>query len=165
MMIYKVKSYEEMSKKAASIIASQIIIKPDSVLGLATGSSPVGTYQNLIELYKKGYIDFSRIPSINLDDYKGLEPTNDQSYRYFMNTNLFDHVNIDKKATFVPDGLEMDSDKACGDYEKIIESYGGIDLQLLGIGRNGHIGFNEPGPAFIKDTHCTDLTQSTIDAN
>lgn len=165
MMIYKVKSYEEMSKKAASIIASQIIIKPDSVLGLATGSSPVGTYQNLIELYKKGYIDFSRITSINLDEYKGLEPTNDQSYRYFMNTNLFDHVNIDKKATFVPDGLEMDSDKACGDYEKIIESYGGIDLQLLGIGRNGHIGFNEPGPAFIKDTHCTDLTQSTIDAN
>lgn len=165
MMIYKVKSYEEMSKKAASIIASQIIIKPDSVLGLATGSSPVGTYQNLIELYKKSYIDFSRITSINLDEYKGLEPTNDQSYRYFMNTNLFDHVNIDKKATFVPDGLEMDSDKACGDYEKIIESYGGIDLQLLGIGRNGHIGFNEPGPAFIKDTHCTDLTQSTIDAN
>ena len=125
----------------------------------------MGTYQNLIELYKKGYIDFSRITSINLDEYKGLEPTNDQSYRYFMNTNLFDHVNIDKKATFVPDGLEMDSDKACGDYEKIIESYGGIDLQLLGIGRNGHIGFNEPGPAFIKDTHCTDLTQSTIDAN
>lgn len=165
MMIYRVKSYEEMSKKAASIIASQIIIKPKSVLGLATGSSPVGTYKDLIELYEEGYIDFSGITSINLDEYKGLAPTNEHSYRYFMNTNLFDHVNIDIGSTYVPDGLEMDSDKACSDYEKIIESYGGIDLQLLGIGRNGHIGFNEPGPIFIKDTHCTELTQSTIDAN
>lgn len=165
MIIYKVENYEEISKKAASIIASQIIMKPDCVLGLATGSSPVGTYKRLIDLYKEGYVDFSRVTSINLDEYKGLEPTNDQSYRYFMNTNLFNHVNIKKESTFVPDGLELDSDKACREYEEMIESYGGTDLQLLGIGRNGHIGFNEPGPVFVRDTHCEDLTQSTIDAN
>lgn len=134
-------------------------------LGLATGSSPVGTYQQLIEWYKKGDLDFSQVTSINLDEYKGLGPDNDQSYRYFMNTNLFNHVNINKNHTFVPDGLEKDSDKACSEYNHIITREGGIDLQLLGLGHNGHIGFNEPGAAFEKETHCVDLTESTIEAN
>lgn len=154
-----------MSRKAANIISAQIIMKPNCVLGLATGSSPVGTYQQLIEWYKKGDLDFSQVTSINLDEYKGLGPDNDQSYRYFMNTNLFNHVNINKNHTFVPDGLEKDSDKACSEYNHIITREGGIDLQLLGLGHNGHIGFNEPGAAFEKETHCVDLTESTIEAN
>jgi glucosamine-6-phosphate deaminase len=154
-----------MSRKAANIISAQIIMKPDCVLGLATGSSPIGTYKQLIEWYKKGDLDFSQVTSINLDEYKGLSPDNDQSYRYFMNTNLFDHVNIDKARTFVPDGLEPDSEKACTAYNQIIAGEGGIDLQLLGLGNNGHIGFNEPGAAFEKETHCVNLTASTIEAN
>ena len=122
-------------------------------------------YKQLIEWYKKGDLDFSQITSVNLDEYKGLSGDNDQSYRYFMNTNLFDHVNIDKARTYVPNGLEEDSDKACADYNEAIRSVGGIDMQLLGIGGNGHIGFNEPGEAFEKETHCVDLTESTIKAN
>lgn len=165
MIIYKVSDYDAMSHKAANIIAAQIIMKPDSVLGLATGSSPVGTYKELIESYKKGDLDFSKITSINLDEYKGLSPDNDQSYRYFMNTNLFDHINIDKSRTFVPNGLEPDSQKACDEYNQIIANEGGIDLQLLGLGHNGHIGFNEPDSIFEKETHCVDLTESTIEAN
>ena len=128
MIIYRAKNYQDMSRKAANIISAQIIMKPDCVLGLATGSSPVGTYQQLIEWYKKGDLDFSHVTSINLDEYKGLGPDNCQSYRYFMNTNLFDHVNIDKNRTFVPNGLEMDSEKACSDYNQIIAREGGIDL-------------------------------------
>ena len=165
MIIYKVKDYEEMSRKAANIIAAQVITKPDCILGLATGSSPVGTYQNLIAGYEKGDLDFSNVKTINLDDYKGLSPENDQSYRYFMNTNLFDHINIDKNNTHVPNGLEADSEKACSEYNEIIAQSGGIDLQLLGLGPNGHIGFNEPDSVFIAGTHCVDLTESTIDAN
>ena len=165
MNIYKAKNYQAMSRKAANIISAQIIMKPNCVLGLATGSSPVGTYKQLIEWYKKGALDFSQVTSINLDEYKGLSPENDQSYRYFMNTNLFDHVNIDKTRTFVPNGLEPDSRKACDDYNQIIQEEGPIDLQLLGLGHNGHIGFNEPGEAFEKETHCVDLTESTIEAN
>lgn len=165
MIIIKAKDYEEMSKKAANIIAAQMIMKPDCVLGLATGSTPVGTYKELIQKYNNGDIDFSNITSVNLDEYKGLSPENDQSYRYFMNTNLFDHVNIDKTHTFVPNGLEADSAKACSDYEKIIADCGGVDLQLLGLGHNGHIGFNEPSDIFDKETHCVDLTASTIEAN
>ena len=165
MIIYRAKNYQDMSRKAANIISAQIIMKPNCVLGLATGSSPVGTYQQLIEWYKKGDLDFSQVTSINLDEYKGLGPDNDQSYRYFMNTNLFNHVNINKNHTFVPDGLEKDSDKACSEYNHIITREGGIDLQLLGLGHNGHIGFNEPGAAFEKETHCVDLTESTIEAN
>lgn len=165
MIIYRAKDYHDMSRKAANIISAQIIMKPDCVLGLATGSSPIGTYEQLIEWYKKGDLDFSGVTTINLDEYKGLSPENDQSYRYFMNTNLFNHVNIDMSRTFVPDGLEMDSVKACSDYNKIIAQSGGIDLQLLGLGHNGHIGFNEPGEAFERETHCIDLTQSTIEAN
>ncbi|HIW83516.1 MAG TPA: glucosamine-6-phosphate deaminase [Candidatus Dorea gallistercoris] len=165
MIICKAKDYSDLSRKAANIIAAQILMDPHCVLGLATGSSPVGTYQNLIEWYKRGDLDFSGITSINLDEYRGLSGKNDQSYRYFMNTNLFDHVNIDKTRTFVPNGLEPDSAKACQDYDQIIENAGGIDLQLLGLGHNGHIGFNEPSDAFACGTQCVDLTESTINAN
>ena len=165
MIIYAGKDYNDVSRKAANIMSAQIIMKPDAVLGLATGSTPVGMYKQLIEWYKKGDLDFAKVTSVNLDEYKGLSGDNDQSYRYFMNTNLFDHVNIDKNRTYVPNGLEEDSDKACADYNEIIRSVGGIDIQLLGIGGNGHIGFNEPGEAFEKETHCVDLTESTIKAN
>lgn len=165
MQIYKAKDYQDMSRKAANIISAQVILKPDCVLGLATGSSPVGTYQQLIEWYKKGDLDFSRVTSINLDEYRGLPGDNDQSYRYFMNHNLFDHVNILKECTYVPDGLEPDPQKACAAYEEIIRKSGGVDLQLLGLGHNGHIGFNEPADSFPKETHCVDLTESTIEAN
>lgn len=165
MQIYKAKDYQDMSRKAANIISAQVILKPDCVLGLATGSSPVGTYQQLIEWYKKGDLDFSRVTSINLDEYRGLPGDNDQSYRYFMNHNLFDHVNIRKECTYVPDGLEPDPQKACAAYEEIIRKSGGVDLQLLGLGHNGHIGFNEPADSFPKETHCVDLTESTIEAN
>ena len=165
MKVIKVKNYEELSRTAATIIAGVILSKPDCILGLATGSSPVGTYDQLAAMYEEGILDFSHVKSVNLDEYVGLDGSNDQSYRYFMNTNLFDHVNIDKNKTYVPNGLEEDSDKACADYNEIIRSVGGIDIQLLGIGGNGHIGFNEPGEAFEKETHCVDLTESTIKAN
>ncbi len=165
MTIYEGKDYNEVSRKAAHIMAAQIIAKPQSVLGLATGSTPVGMYKQLVEWCKAGDLDFSQITSVNLDEYKGLSGDNDQSYRYFMNTNLFDHVNIDKSKTFVPNGLEEDSEKACADYNEVIHSVGGVDMQLLGIGGNGHIGFNEPSDVFEKETHCVDLTESTIQAN
>lgn len=165
MVICKASDYKDLSRKAANIIAAQMILKPDCTLGLATGSSPVGTYEQLIERFKDGDLDFSRITSVNLDEYKGLAPDNDQSYRYFMNTNLFNHVNINKAHTFVPDGLEPDAEKACREYDEIIENVGGIDLQLLGLGHNGHIGFNEPADSFSKGTNCVDLTESTIEAN
>ena len=165
MKIYCGKDYKEMSRIAANIISAQIIMKPDCVLGLATGSTPVGAYENLVEWYKQGDLDFSQVTSVNLDEYRGLSGDNDQSYRYFMNKNLFDHVNIDKSRTFVPNGLEPDSGKACSEYDEIIESVGGVDLQLLGIGHNGHIGFNEPADEFCRNTQCVDLTASTIEAN
>ncbi len=165
MKIYCAKDYEQASRITANILAAQIILKPDCVLGLATGSTPIGAYENLIKRYEAGDLDFSAVHSINLDEYRGLTPSNDQSYRYFMNTHLFDHVNIDKKNTFVPDGLEEDKEKACQEYDEIIRSHGGIDLQLLGLGHNGHIGFNEPGDSFAKTTHCVTLAESTVAAN
>lgn len=165
MQICKAKDYNDMSRKAANIISAQVIMKPDCVLGLATGSSPIGTYKQLIDWYNKGNLDFSKVTSVNLDEYKGLSGDNDQSYRYFMNHNFFDHINIVKERTFVPDGTEPDADKACSAYNKIIADVGGIDLQLLGLGHNGHIGFNEPADCFEKVTHCVDLTASTIEAN
>lgn len=165
MKIYKAKDYKEMSRKAANIISAQVILKPDSVLGLATGSSPIGTYEELIERYKKGDLDFSQVTSVNLDEYKGLTPDNDQSYYYFMQENLFKHININKENTFIPDGTQPDSQKACDTYNEIIHSVGGVDLQLLGLGNNGHIGFNEPDEIFAKETHCVDLAPSTIEAN
>ncbi len=165
MKIMKAKDYDELSRKAANIIASQVIMKPDCVLGLATGSSPLGTYKELIDWYNRGDLDFSKVKSVNLDEYKGLTRDNDQSYYYFMYNNLFKHINIDMANTNVPDGTEPDSETACSKYNAIIESVGGIDLQLLGIGHNGHIGFNEPADEFPKLTHCVDLQASTIEAN
>ena len=165
MKIIKTSDYYHMSRVAANIISAQVIMKPDCVLGLATGSTPIGAYEQLIRWYEKGDIDFSEVTSINLDEYKNLSPENDQSYRYFMNYHLFKHINISLDRTYVPDGMEPDSDKACKNYNDTIHQVGGIDLQLLGLGNNGHIGFNEPGASFEKETHCVNLTQSTIDAN
>lgn len=165
MKIYKAKDYKDMSRKAANIISAQMIMKPNCVLGLATGSTPIGTYDQLVEWYNKGDLDFSEVTTVNLDEYKGLPRTNDQSYYYFMHQHLFDRVNIDPERTNVPNGMEPDAEKECGRYEELIRSLGGVDLQLLGLGHNGHIGFNEPGEAFEKETHCVDLTESTIEAN
>ena len=157
--------YDDMSRKAANIIGAQIILKPNSVLGLATGSTPIGTYACLADRYTKGDLDFSQITSVNLDEYRGITHENDQSYYYFMHDNLFSKVNIDVNKTFVPDGTIADADEACAKYEEIIAATGGVDLQLLGLGHNGHIGFNEPDKELYSNTHLTPLTQSTIDAN
>ena len=165
MRIVRAKDYEDMSRKAGNIMAAQVVAKPDCVLGLATGSTPIGAYKRLIEGYEAGDIDFSQVKTYNLDEYRGLPGDHDQSYRYFMNVNLFDHVNIDKANTHVPDGLMEDYEAACAEYDAAVAAAGGQDLQLLGIGNNGHIGFNEPGDAFVKGTHCVDLTESTIQAN
>ena len=165
MKIIKTADYNEMSRKAANIIAAQMILKPNSVLGLATGSSPIGTYKELIKKCEAGDIDFSDITTVNLDEYRGLPRTNDQSYYYFMNDNLFNHVNIDKDRTHVPNGEVADAEEECGNYEALIKSLGGVDLQLLGLGHNGHIGFNEPADEFAKVTNCVDLQESTIEAN
>lgn len=165
MRIVRAKDYEDMSRKAGNIIAAQVVAKPDCVLGLATGSTPIGTYKRLIEGYEAGDLDFSQVKTYNLDEYRGLPGDHDQSYRYFMNVNLFDHVNIDKANTHVPDGLAEDYEVACAAYDEAVAAAGCQDLQLLGIGNNGHIGFNEPGDAFVKGTHCVDLTESTIQAN
>ena len=165
MQIYKATDYKDMSRKAANIISAQVIMKPNCVLGLATGSTPIGTYQQLIEWYKKGDLDFSDVTTVNLDEYKGLPRTNDQSYYYFMHQNLFDQVNINPENTHLPNGMEPNSEKECARYESLIHSLGGVDLQLLGLGHNGHIGFNEPGEACEKETHCVDLQERTIEAN
>jgi len=165
MKIIKTADYNEMSRKAANLIGAQVIMKPDCILGLATGSSPIGTYKELIKRCEEGDLDFSQVQSVNLDEYKGLSRDNDQSYYYFMNHNLFDHINIDKANTHVPNGMESDAEKECANYEELIKSLGGIDLQLLGLGHNGHIGFNEPAEEFDKVTHCVDLQESTIEAN
>lgn len=165
MRYIEVENYEQLSVAAANIIASQVILKPNSVLGLATGSSPVGAYKELIKKYQNGELDFSNVTSVNLDEYIGLDGENDQSYRYFMNTNLFNHVNIDKEKTFVPSGIAADIEKECKKYDDNIARLGGIDLQLLGIGLDGHIGFNEPDEVFTKATHKVTLDESTIEAN
>lgn len=165
MRIIKTKDYDDMSRKAANVISAVMTEKPNCVLGLATGSSPIGTYKNLIERFANGDIDFSQVTTVNLDEYKGLDHENDQSYYYFMRENLFKHVNIDMNNTNVPNGMEPDAEKACEAYNEIIHSVGQIDLQLLGIGHDGHIGFNEPADYFPKETHCVDLTETTINAN
>lgn len=165
MKIIKAKDYEDMSKKAAAIIASVVTLKPDCVLGLATGSSPIGLYQELIKKYEAGELDFSQVKTANLDEYVGLGPDDDQSYRYFMNHNLFDHINIDKANTNVPNGLEPDAEKEVARYEALVQSLGEMELQLLGLGLDGHIGFNEPEATFPKVTQCVSLDPSTIEAN
>lgn len=164
MRFIKAKDYEDMSRKAANLIRAQVTMKPDCVLGLATGSTPVGTYQRLVEDYRAGDLDFSKVHTVNLDEYRGLTRENEQSYYHFMQEHLFSHVNIAKDASFIPDGTK-DAQAVCAAYEETIRSLGGVDLQLLGLGNNGHIGFNEPGTVFEKETHCVDLTQSTIEAN
>ena len=165
MRIYKTKDYDALSRKAASVIAAQVTLKPDSVLGLATGSSPLGTYKYLIERFKDGELYFSEVKTANLDEYRGLTRENDQSYYYFMYHNLFQHININMGNTNIPDGTTSDAKAEAARYDQVIRGLGGVDLQLLGLGHNGHIGFNEPADAFDKETHCVDLTQSTIDAN
>ena len=165
MKIYVSDDYKGMSRKAANIVSAQVILNPACVLGLATGSTPIGMYQQLIDWYNKGDLDFSQVKSVNLDEYVGLAPTHDQSYRYFMQHNLFDHVNIDPANTNVPNGLASDPEAECQRYNEVIRSMGGIDVQVLGMGHNGHIGFNEPGEAFELETHVVDLTERTIEAN
>lgn len=165
MRIIKTKNYEEMSRRAADIMAAQIILKPDCVLGLATGSTPEGLYAQLVRLYRSGDVDFQHVHTVNLDEYRGLRRSDPHSYYYFMHRHLFSNVNIDLKNTHLPDGETEDAQIACQEYEAVVQSLGGIDMQLLGIGRNGHIGFNEPDAAFAPYTHCVRLTDSTIEAN
>ncbi|MBO4322588.1 MAG: glucosamine-6-phosphate deaminase [Clostridia bacterium] len=158
-------SYRQLSDTAAEIVANQIKNKPDTVLGLATGSSPLGLYDALAKMCEDGKIDFSRVRTVNLDEYVGLAPDHPQSYRYFMDKNLFDRINIRREMTKVPDGLASDTDAFCKDYDSYIDSLGGIDLQVLGIGPDGHIGFNEPDGHFTAATHVAELDPSTVDAN
>lgn len=165
MKFIKVKDYEEMSKKAASILAAQIIGDPESVLGLATGSTPEGMYRYLKTWYQDGILDFSGIRTLNLDEYRGIAREDEQSYYHFMKQNLFDQVNIRTENTHIPNGEETDSDKVLREYEALIDQMGGVDLQVLGIGRNGHIGFNEPSEEFPEKCHCVELADSTIEAN
>lgn len=165
MRIIGTNSYEEMSILAAEIIGAQVLLKPDCVLGLATGTSPVGAYEVLIEKCRKGILDFSQVRTVNLDEYCGISPANPQSYRYFMNTTLFNGINIEKENTHLPDGMAKDMEAESRRYEALIDKLGGVDLQLLGIGRNGHIGFNEPTEDFPRYVHQVRLTESTIQAN
>ena len=165
MRIYQEKDYNAVSRRAASIIAAQVVSKPDCVLGLATGSTPVGAYQQLVKWYEQGDLSFAQVRSVNLDEYCGLAPDHDQSYRYFMQSNLFDHVDIAAGNTNVPSGLAADPAEECRRYEAAVAALGYADLQLLGLGRNGHIGFNEPCDEFPLATHLVDLTPSTIEAN
>ena len=165
MRIICCKDYEDVSRKAANIIAAQIYLKPDCVLGLATGSSPVGTYKELIAKYESGDLDFSQVKTANLDEYVGLPKDHDQSYAYFMRSNLFDHVNIDQANCNIPNGMNPDAEAECARYDAVVGALGSTDLQLLGLGPNGHIGFNEPCDEFVSGTNKVELTKATIDAN
>lgn len=163
--LIRARDYKDMSRKAANIISAQVILKPDCVLGLATGSTPIGTYRQLIEWYEKGDLDFSHVKTVNLDEYKGLMRDNSQSYYYFMMENFFKHINIDLNNINIPDGTISDPKEACEAYDRALEEAGDIDLQLLGLGKNGHIGFNEPSDIFTMKTTCSQLAESTIQAN
>ena len=165
MKIIRAKDYKDMSRKAANIISAQVIMKPNCVLGLATGGTPVGAYAQLVEWYNKGDLDFSEVTTVNLDEYRGLPKEHPESYWSFMHKNLFDHVNIRPEAIHLPDGTNPDAADACAKYNDIIHSVGGIDLQLLGLGPNGHIGFNEPCDHFPVMTHEVQLTEMTREAN
>lgn len=165
MKIIQASNYTDLSRKAANIISAQVILNERSVLGLATGSTPIGTYQQLIDWYKKGDIDFSKITTFNLDEYVGLGKEDAQSYRHFMDDHFFSYINITPTSLHIPNGKAADMEAECTRYETLISDAGGIDLQLLGIGHNGHIGFNEPGDAFEKCTHLVALNNSTIQAN
>ncbi len=165
MRVLVYKNEAEVGKAAGMIVASEILKKPDCILGLATGSTPIPTYQEMIRMNKEGILDFSRVRSFNLDEYIGLAPDHVCSYRRFMNEQLFDHINIDKANTHVPCGIGADHEADAKAYDAAVEAAGGIDLQILGIGHDGHIGFNEPGDEFVSDTNIVTLTDMTIDAN
>ncbi len=165
MRIYRAENYEEMSFRAADVIAAHILLKPDAVLGLATGSTPVGTYRELVERYDRGKLSFGEVKSVNLDEYRGLSPEHEQSYRYFMEDQLFRHIDICPENTHVPNGIATDLTEECRRYSRLIRELGRAELQLLGMGHNGHIGFNEPGESFIPETHEVELTEETIRAN
>lgn len=165
MRIIETKTYEEMSRLAAGIIGAQVLLKPKCVLGLATGSSPIGAYDILSENCQNGLLDFSSVKTVNLDEYCGLTPDHPQSYRYFMDTHLFDRINIKKENTCLPHGDAEDLDAECARYEELVDSLGGVDLQLLGLGHNGHIGFNEPEAYFPRYVHPVELSESTRRAN
>lgn len=165
MKIIVADTYEEMSRLAADEIAAVMASKPNCVLGLATGTTPIGLYADLVARHQRGELSFAEASSYNLDEYRGLPGTHEQSYRYFMQDNLFDHVDINAARTHVPDGSNPDAQAACAEYERAIEEAGGVDIQLLGLGHNGHIGFNEPCGEFPKETHVVELTESTIQAN
>lgn len=165
MNIIKVKNYKELSMQAAGIVAAQISRKKNTVLGLPTGQTPLGMYQELVKRFRKGEIDFSQVITFNLDEYYGLSPEHPQSYNYYMWQTFFNNINIKKENVFIPDGVTKDVQKECRYYESLIEKKGGIDLQFLGIGDNGHIGFNEPATALNSKTHLVNLSQATIEAN
>ena len=165
MRIIRAKDYDEMSRRAAEIIAAEVVLKPNCVLGLATGSSPIGTYNELVKKYEDGELDFSGVRTVNLDEYCGLDISSDQSYVWFMHHHLFDRINIKPENTHFPQGKEADDKKACADYDRTMETVGRTDLQLLGLGPDGHIGFNEPEDFFPAGTHKVALTDSTIQAN
>ncbi|MCL2828247.1 MAG: glucosamine-6-phosphate deaminase [Oscillospiraceae bacterium] len=165
MKLIAVANYEEMSARAAEILLEQVCAKPDSVLGLATGSTPVGTYQNMVTAYERGEASFAQCRSVNLDEYVGLGSEDEASYHYFMWHNLFHHIDIRPENAYLPDGKNLDARDACTRYDQLVSDLGPIDLQVLGIGSNGHIAFNEPGDHFVADTHIVDLTDATIDDN
>lgn len=165
MRVIRAKNRNEASYRVANLIYAQVLLKPDSVLGLATGSSPTDVYADLIERHRRGELDFSRVRTVNLDEYIGLGADHPQSYAWYMRNHLFDHIQINLNNTHIPNGLEADKEKECARYDAVIRSLGGVDLQLLGIGPNGHIGFNEPCGEFVKGTHCVELSETTISAN
>jgi glucosamine-6-phosphate deaminase len=165
MKIIVAENYSDLSRKTANLLSAQVIIKPNCVLGLATGSTPLGTYAQLIDWYNKGDLDFLQVKTVNLDEYVGLPATDAESYAYYMKTNFFDHINIDQRSTYLPNGIAENIEEECRRYDQIIRILGGIDMQLLGVGLNGHVGFNEPGEIFMKDTFCVTLTKNTLHAN
>lgn len=165
MRVIKAKDYDDISRKVANILSAHVILNPSCILGLATGSTVLGIYRQLIDWYRKGDLDFSEVATVNLDEYVGLDGEDEQSYRYYMNHNLFEQVNIRMEATYLPNGKSKDIESECRSYEYKIKSLGGIDVQLLGLGHNGHIGFNEPDEAFEQLTHCVTLDNNTRQAN
>lgn len=165
MKLIVTKNYEEMSRLAAEFMAKEVNKNPEIILGLATGGTPVGMYKELINMCSNKEVDFSKATTINLDEYIGLSGDHNQSYRYFMNTNLFNHINVDKTKTYVPNGQAADIENECKSYDERIKNLGGIDLQLLGLGSNGHVAFNEPDEYLTVGSHETKLTDSTIEAN
>ncbi len=165
MKIYVMEDYQKLSAKAAQIVSSQVTLKNNTVLGLATGSTPEGMYQKLIEMYDAGSIDFSEVTTFNLDEYLGLDPDHPQSYHYYMHHKFFNYVNIPSQNIHIPPGQENNTAETCRNYEQKIFNAGGIDLQILGIGVNGHIGFNEPAKYLNTQTHVVNLSAETISAN